>query len=249
MLASVITSGFIYLINRKGVDVRAALLAAAYTLALFMVWHLLRVPWLVLKRKENEGLRWWWGLIGACFAAAIAVLIVGTAAWFYTMQPTVNLCGLPDGRDVRIAQLEARLEALNQPEPSNSLRRRTSALSQELQNYLEERQANSPPVAYANSSNPNLSDEQKAKIATYAKYQDETLRYYHSHFMDRLAAVVQEYKAKGVDVRFFEGYTLQNLPFFYASDSPAAAVCDDILCRFRELMYHVDAHDNRIEIP
>lgn len=134
VLASAITIGCVYAINRSGVDVRTALLATAYTLSVFTLWHASRVPWLLyLKLDEADHLKPIWLVVGGIFLGGTLVLLAWTAMYFYTMQPRVDLTKSPDGRDERIVELESQVAALVPfQEPPNSLRRRTVSTANEL---------------------------------------------------------------------------------------------------------------------
>src|SRR5258708_14313215 len=91
-----------WLINRS-VDVRTSILGLLYALVLFILWHLVRVPWMLYKHfGEAESLKTKWGIAGVVFTVFALIMILWTAAWFYTMQPRVDLSKMPDGRDVRI---------------------------------------------------------------------------------------------------------------------------------------------------
>ena len=107
LLASIVTVLFYYAIDRNDFDLRRGLLATAYTLAAFVVWHAIRVPWLLHKKEIHEHASGYWGIAGIIFLCATLVIVVCTGLWFYTMQPCVSFVLLPDQRDVRIAQLEA----------------------------------------------------------------------------------------------------------------------------------------------
>jgi len=135
---------------------------------------------------------------------------------------------------------------MTQKESPNSLRRRTIALEHEVSDYLGARDAGKPTTW---KGGPPTTLEEKKIAETDQSYRDETQRFYLARYAGRIEAIVQEYKAKGVDTRYFDGNTIQGYPYFYALGSPVTAMCDDLLCRLRELTYHIDIYDNRIDIP
>ena len=253
MTASVITILFYYASDRNDFDLRRGLRASLYTLAIFVLWHAIRTPWLLYEKEHVEHLNKFWGVAGIVFAFGTLGLIAYAAVWFYTMQPQVNLTKIPDGRDARIVELEAQVNALTPfREPEDSLRRRTIRLSNELDHYIEERWANRPDPAYPDPKDPNPSEEKKKAIQRTAKWDQETLNYYNDHFKDRWILIVKEYEGKGVKVGTLVNDAEQNHPvqrtFF-----PFAPIAEDGFCqlaqtRFRELAYHVDARDNRVDI-
>src|ERR1017187_7344295 len=96
LAASLITVLFYYAINRNDFDLRRGLQATAYTLALFVLWHAIRTPWLLYKKERIEHLIWPWGIAGIIFALGTVLLITYGALWFYTMQPKIYLTKIPD---------------------------------------------------------------------------------------------------------------------------------------------------------
>jgi len=245
-MASALAVGFVFLINHNSIDLKTALLATAYTLAAMGIWHFLRIPWLLFRRiKEREpSLHWIWGVVGACFAFTSISLWLYTAAWFYTMQPRVDLSKVLDGRDQRIAQLERQLAAFQEPESPDSLRRRTNKTADDVYKYLSKRMEGRPPDAWPNSNDPNPSPERKQEIKRSQEYAQETQDYYMKHFRDRLVGIIKEYDSKGVPTRFLENDFKQRIPGIPEAGSVWEGM--DELSRFRELAYRVDARDHLI---
>jgi hypothetical protein len=253
LAASAITILFYYASDRSDFDLRRGLRATFYTLAVFVIWHAIGIPWLLYKKERVEHLTWPWGVFGFVCALGTLLLVVYGALWFYTMQPKVNLSKIPDGRDRRIVELETQVKALTPfQEPEDSLRRRTISLSNDLDHYIEERWANRPEPAYPDPKEPNPSEERKKAIQRTAKWDQETLNHYNDHFKDKWIGIVKEYEGKGVKVGTLVNDAEQNHPvqrtFF-----PFAPIAEDGFCqfaqtRFRELAYHVDGRDNRIDL-
>ena len=133
----------------------------------------------------------------------------------------------------------------------DSLRNRTISVANKVQHYLEERAGQHPAYAYPDSRVPNPTDEQKQKIATCQEYDGETWNHYRDTFMAPMVAIVKEYKAKGVDAGYLENGLTQHLPWVGMPNMPSVAdvECMQDICKFKELAYHVDAKDNRIDIP
>ncbi len=102
VLVSAITSGFIYLITPEGIDVRTVILATAYTLCIFVLWHTVRIPWILYEKlDEADHLKKIWGISGIVFMGGTLVLFIYAAAWFFTMQPPVKLALAATGKDAR----------------------------------------------------------------------------------------------------------------------------------------------------
>jgi hypothetical protein len=245
-MASALVIGFIFLINHNAIDLRTALLATAYTLATMGVWHFLRIPWLLFKRitEREPKLDLIWGVIGIGFASGSIVLWLFTVVWFYTMQPHVDLNKRPDGRDVRIVQLQQELDNLKESEAPASLRRRTAEAADDLYKYIVKRAEGRPPDAWPNSSEPDPSPERREAIKRSQNYAQETQDYYMKHFKGRMVGIIKEYEAKGVPTRFLENDFKQRVPGIAETGSVWEGMDD--LSRFRELAYRVDAKDHLI---
>jgi len=123
-------------------------------------------------------------------------------------------------------------------EPANSLRRRTIALVEELNEFWRNRPS---PAGQIGPSNPE-----------YLKYyRDAQTAYENEHFRQRLVGIVSQYKMAGVDTGTMEqafsqperlvgsipygGWSLENC-FSFMSE----------LCQLENLAYHIDAHDQPI---
>jgi hypothetical protein len=135
-------------------------------------------------------------------------------------------------------------------EPNNSLRRRTKAIADDVQHYLEDRTTNHPAYPNRNNTEP-LTDEQKKILKTADDYDRETFNYYRDHYAKTMVAIVGEYKAKGVNTGFLDTGLINNIPWYGmpGSESVADTACMTDICKFRELAYHVDTHDIRVDIP
>jgi hypothetical protein len=205
VLASAITIGCVYAINRSGIDVNAALLATAYTVGVFVFWHAIRVPWILYQKiEEADRLKSIWFVAGTVFLTGSFALLAWTAAWFYTMQPRVHITCAPDGRNVRITQLEAALQATSIDESPNSLRRRTARLAAELDRFW--REVPLPPVWQPPNPNPVTDKDKKLKEA-WDKYQRNVKAKYDSHALgERILGIIAEYQNKGVPTVGFERF-------------------------------------------
>ncbi|MFZ1005556.1 MAG: hypothetical protein WAN65_01885 [Candidatus Sulfotelmatobacter sp.] len=137
-------------------------------------------------------------------------------------------------------------------EPDDSLRRRTIKLSNEIDHWVEGRWANRPPIAYPDPKNPNPSVDQQKAIETWLKWDQESYNYFGDHFKDQWIQTVKEYDAKGVKVGTLINDAEQNHPVqrlsFPFPPVPEDSMCMQAQTRFRELAYHVDAKDKRVDI-
>ena len=123
-------------------------------------------------------------------------------------------------------------------EPDNSLRRRTIALVDELNEFWQSR-----------PSPPGQIGPQNDEWVKY--YRKATIAYENARFRQRLIGIVSQYKSAGVDTGTMEqsfsqperlvgaipygGYGLENC-FSYMSE----------LCQLQDLAYRIDAHDQPI---
>jgi hypothetical protein len=254
VLASAIFSLFLYLINRNSVDVKTALLATGYTVSAFVLWHTLRVPWILYQKlDEAEHLNPIWGFVGVAFLTGTCALIVFAAAWFWELQPRVDLTKVPDGRDVRIVQLESRVTALTpEPELQGSLRRRTIKLANDIDHYVEERWAIRPPVNFADFQNQHPTDDQKKTMQIWAKWNQESHDYFRDHYKDQWVRIVKEYDSKGVkigtlinDAEQYHPVQVLSFPFPPGGED---SMCQFAITRFRELAYRVNADGSVVDI-
>jgi len=163
--------------------------------------------------------------------------------------------------DYRIAQmapvveenreLQAQIAALTGKEPDDSLRHKTLSIANAVQHYLEERAEQHPAYAYPDSRTPNPTAEQKQKIAACLKYDGETWTHYRDIFIEKMVAIAKEYDSKGVQVGYLQNGLTQHPPWVGSPGmtSVADVECMQDLCKFKELAYHVDAKDARIDLP
>lgn len=252
VLFSVVLLGFVYLINRDPLDLRTMVLGTAYSLAVFALWHSIRVPWKLYS--ESRSLNWGWGLVGIGVVLGTLTLAVWTAAWFYTMQPRVALArAAPDRKDQRLMELQEQLVSVNTPESKTSLRRRTLLLADEIYDYVQDREMRRQ-AGNIRSVNPpangvQLSDADQLAMRRYQDFQKETERYYEERLLPQVNHILDEYQDRHVDIGNLRSDATQNLIWYVPSpETPGGSACLDALCKFRELAFHVDAHDQKVEI-
>jgi hypothetical protein len=154
----------------------------------------------------------------------------------------------------RIASLQSENDVMRQNlqvefvEPKTSLRRKTMQLVYELNDFWGKRAIPAQPAV----QNP-ATDEERQRNAAWDKYwRDAKSEYVAKDYRHRLVGLVREYKTKGVDTGFMEqgfdqperlvgagvygGWQLDNCGQYMNE-----------LCQLRELSFHVDAHDQRID--
>jgi len=143
-----------------------------------------------------------------------------------------------------ISDLKDELAAFQVPESQDSLRKRTLRLADEMSAHLSARENNHPPRAYPDSRDPNPTPERQKAIEISQQYDQETLDYWMKHFKDRVIGIIREYNARGVRTGFLESAAGQRV-FMMA---PPGQQGDQIyeMEEFRDLAYHVDAHDRLI---
>jgi hypothetical protein len=198
VLASAILFLCVYLINRSGVDFKTALLATAYMLSLFVLWHALRVPWILYQKlDEADHLKPVWGIVGVIFLGGAFTLLTYTAAWFFTMQPKVALTMIPDGRDQRITELETTNNLLRAKIPDEtSLKVRSLEAADEYERFWRT-QPKSPACNQTSTMTP---EEQRKAIEPCNIWWNKRTADYQRLLAPRIMEIVAEFKAKGVDV-------------------------------------------------
>jgi len=188
----------VYLINRNSIDLRTALLATAYALSLFVLWHASRIPWILYpKLDEADQLSSVWGIVGIIFLGGAVALLAYTGAWFYTMQPKVALIMTPDGRDERITELENEANGLRAKIPDErSLKVRSLEVANEYEQFWRS-QRKSPVCIQKNTMTP---EEQRKAMEPCAIWWNKRTAEYQQLLAPRIMEIVEEFKAKGVNV-------------------------------------------------
>jgi hypothetical protein len=147
--------------------------------------------------------------------------------------------------------LKAQLVAAKElPESPSSLRRRTISLVYDLDEFW----ALHPSTIATKVQNP-ATDEERQRNTAYDRYWAEIgVAYRSRHFNQRISGIVNEYKNKGIPVGFLFVYETQperilGAPWFGGVDplDQCGAYGSDI-CQLLELAYHVEAHDQRIDL-
>jgi len=144
--------------------------------------------------------------------------------------------------------LTARLTELTKPAPANSLRHRTIELVNDLTLFWVSRPT--PPQQAVPSP---MTDDDRARNEKWDSYWKELkAAYQRKEFNERILGIVKEYQTKGVPVGYLDKAAEQPdrligaLP--YGGFSPDT--CDQYmteLCLLRELAFHVDAYDARVD--
>jgi len=202
LAASLVTVLFYYAIDRNDFDLRRGLLATAYTLAAFVVWHAIRIPWLLHKKQPHEHASWHWGIAGLVFVFGTLGIILFTGLWFYTMQPSVQLTMVPDGRDARIANLEMQVKTLTAKVPKeDSLKNRALDAANEYEKFWRDKERHKPTCNQTSTMSPA---QQQAVIAPCATYELKSMAEYQQQFAPNIMAIVEEFRGKGVNVKDIE---------------------------------------------
>jgi hypothetical protein len=119
-------------------------------------------------------------------------------------------------------------------EPQDSLRRRAKQLVEDVELFWKDRQGHHPP--YTNG-NPAATGVQAKTNQASVRYDEETESQCLVKFLDRTRGIVEELKAKGVDVS--SGY-------FDALVQQRRCLDQSQLTQFLDLAYHVDATDRLV---
>jgi len=136
------------------------------------------------------------------------------------------------------------------PESPNSLRRRTMRLADDLSKFWADHPS---PTYYPSQGQNPASAEERMHKAAWDKYWREVTALYDGRYRNRVIGIIQEYKGKGVDTDGMEQGAEQpsrlwgSAPFSTSGMNPPNCFQDEI-CQLRELAYHVDAQDQRIDV-
>jgi len=203
MLASVLAIGFVFLINRNDLDMSVAVEAAVATFVTLGIVHSARVPWLLVQRiseKENSLSRVW-GILGIFFFCAFLFCVLYAGAWFYTMQPKVVIeARIPDGRDKRIAELQAETAGLRVRIPDDrSLKTRSLQAADEFERFWKRQ----PKEPTCNQAGLTPAQQQEA-IKPCADYYNKRTFLYQQALAPKIMAIVAEFKGKGASVMNIE---------------------------------------------
>jgi hypothetical protein len=225
------------------------LITAVLFFAIYVFVHLLRSPWL---ERSSEGV-----------APSLGDGILGSVLFLFLLGGVLLICHLlaqdwhseltlhtqPDPSELRtVEECKSTLASLTKPLPTNSLRHQTLELVNELNLFWVNRPA--PPQQPV--QNP-ATDEDRARNAKWDRYWNETkVAYQSKQFNQRILGMVKKYLIQGVPVGFLEKAAEQPERYFGALPYGGFSLdtCDQYmneLCQLRELAFHVDAYDIRID--
>jgi len=164
-------------------------------------------------------------LIGVCYVAAIPVVVY---------QDHIYL----------VASVNKAKGTLTPPlspssnEPYDSLRRRTLRLVQDVETFRDDRKSHHPP--YTNNDNAAVGEQAEVNRES-VRYDIETEGLCLARFEDRARGIVQELKAKGVDLS-----PGPQSGFFEAMVEQPRCLSEYQYKQFRDLAYHVDGADKLV---
>jgi hypothetical protein len=242
-----------YLRTRGQISFTDALVDGLVTAALFfgiyVFVHFLRSPWL---ERSSEGVPP--SLMDGILGSVLFLLLLGGGLLICRVlaqdwRSELTLHATPDPGQLRaVEECKSTLASLTKPAPSNSLRHRTIEVVNELNLFW----ANRPTTPQQPVQNP-ATDDDRARNTKWERYWNETKVAYQSRqFNDRILGIAKEYLTKGVPVGYLERSAEQ--PDRYIGALPFGGfsldACDQYmseLCQLRELAFHVDAYDVRID--
>jgi len=133
-------------------------------------------------------------------------------------------------------------------EPRNSLRRKTSRLVKELNEFWSHR----PSPAQQPVQNASTDEDRKHNAAWDQYSRDAKAAYLEAEYRQRIVGIVREYQNKGVDTGYMERAFDQ--PDRLAGAAPfggwqldACMAYMNELCQLRELSFHVNEKDERVD--
>ncbi|SRR5713101_308723 len=186
-------------------------------------------------------------VIFVCLTVAQFLAYRNTVHNLYTVIDEKRQCNIQkNAQAATINELNTKLSEFIQPEPPDSLRRRTVKLADEFSIYLASmlENKNKPPDASPNSADPNPSEERKKEIQASQAYYRGIEDYYAKHFRNRFVGIVKEYENRGVRTGYLANDFAQRVPYIPQTGSVMDGL--DEISRFRDLAYHVDARDHLI---
>lgn len=233
------------------------LVTACIFFGIYVFVHFLRSPWL---ERKSEGVppSLADGVLGAflfCLLAAASMFICHLLA--QDMRSELTLHAPADEGAKKSAEIlaldscKANLEILTKPEPKDSLRRRTISIVNDLNLFWNQRPVPPQPQPVQNPA----SDEDRARKAKWDRYwQEAKVAYMNRNFNERVLGIVRAYKNLGIPTGYLEQSAEQqdrligSVPFGGASLDNCVGFMSD-LCQLRELAFHVNAEDKRIDPP
>lgn len=155
--------------------------------------------------EENKG-RWRAGFI---VVAVIACVLIGIQAYrAHRSSEDLQAEIAKQGTDIKAEihkegdrPVKVEIRQPPTPEPQDSLRKRALQLAKETDTFWQQRQKSAPGYIVTNKMTP---EEQQAKMAPAQAYMAETTRLWGQRFAPNVMGLVQEFKAKGLDVSSVE---------------------------------------------
>lgn len=236
-------------------------IGAGVVFGMYAVVNLFRSVWLEHKSETAGTTRQ--GVGGAIVLfALIGAIALGVVLEANNIQTEPIILGSADPGQIRSGELIALEECrsnyaiLTQPEPSNSLRRRTNKLADEILAWEQERYEHHPSYAYPDKQrDPDPTLDRQKLIEACLKYDRETFDQFNRKFKEEWIEIVRKYDLENVKVGTLVNDAEQNHP---AQDASMGAQFVPVqmdngtyfsaLSRFRELAYHVDASGHRIDL-
>lgn len=223
-----------WLLGDKGAFVAfvIAVIANGLWLSLFAIAHLTRIPHLLLTDREFaeklKGRHWTFGVIGMFAGVAMILGLLAGGGWFYFhLQPRVVVGIGPDGRDVRIANLELTNKALQGRVPDErSLKVRSLEAAQEFEEFWRKQ----PKEPVCNQAGLTPAQQQEA-IKPCVEFFNKRTTLYQKVLAPKIMGIVAEFKLKGADVMTIESCA-------------AMAYCGlPIVVQLKAFSAQLDAHD------
>jgi hypothetical protein len=228
-------------------------IGAGIVFGLYAVVNLFRSVWLEHKGHTVGTMRQ--GIGGAVVVLALVgaiTLSVALEANNIKTEPIILGSADPDHRKandlISLEECKSTLASLTKPAPANSLRHRTVELVNDLNLFW----ISSPTAPQQAVPNPTTDDD-RARNGKWDKYWKElNAAYQRKEFNQRIRGIVKEYQTKGVPVGYLDRAAEQ--PDRLIGGMPYGGfsldTCDQYmseLCQLRELAFHVDAYDARVD--
>ncbi|MGA8214781.1 MAG: hypothetical protein WB799_14390 [Candidatus Sulfotelmatobacter sp.] len=223
-----------WLIGDKGAFVAfvIAMIANGLWLSMFGIAHLGRIPHLLLTDRDFaekvKGRPWKFAVIGVVAAAAMMLGLLAGMTWFYfRLQPKVVVGIGPDGRDIRIANLEIENKALRSRVPDErSLKVRSLEGAHEFEEFWHKQ----PKEPVCNQAGLTPAQQQEA-IKPCVEFFNKRTTLYQKVLAPKIMGIVAEFEQKGADV-------------INIKNCAAIAYCGiSVVVQLKALSAQLDAHD------
>lgn len=208
-------------------DFRTALVATGLTLGCFIIWHTIRLPWLIHKRTHDGDPEsepgTWAGILGVIVVAGVFIGGYEFSLQIWNSRPLGEIAATlksdPGAKTAEIAQLrqqisdliaKEKIAHLQHPTPLAPLRCRVEGLSREIYAFNSEWNGATCGM-YICGPNPDT-DRQTQIMKNEQKIEDKQFR---RDYLPRAEALSRELKKQGLNTELLDSRLQVSAPFEY----------------------------------